>query len=133
MTRVPQWPENLVTYLEARRFVPFAWGSNDCGLFCADGIIEMTGVDPVPALRGYKTERGALLKIRRAGGMQQIAVNAGFIEKPAGFAHRGEVVLADMLGRETFGLVAGNGYWCAPGAEQLEFRPMSEALKVFGF
>lgn len=123
------WPERLAEFIEARRFEPFAWGSNDCALFAADAVNLLTGADHAVNLRGYKTERGAMGKIKRAGGLRAFA--KALPEKPPGLAQRGDVVLAVVDGRETFGIVSGGGYWCGPGADGLVFRPLSDAVAAF--
>lgn len=132
LQRRASWPEDLAAFFEAHRELPFAWGSNDCALFAADAVLAMTGVDVAKDLRGYTTELGAARLIAKVGGMKALALSCGVKEKAAGFAQRGDVVLADMEGRETFGVVSGDGYWRAPGAEGAVARPMSEALAVFG-
>lgn len=128
MTRFPDWPERLNEFIEGRRERPFSWGANDCALFAADAIVQMTGVDLAKPWRGYRSERGALTRIQKAGGLREIALAAGLIEKPAGLAQRGDVVLVMQDGRETFGIVAGNGYWCGPGVTGIAFRPLDEPL-----
>lgn len=130
LTRTPNWPERLAEMIDSRRFEPFQWGSNDCCIFAADTVLAMTGTDLARSLRGYKTERGALSRISKAGGMRGFAT--GLAQKLQGFASRGDVVLAVVEGRETFGIVSGNGHWCGPGADGLVFRPMSEVETVFG-
>ena len=130
MTRNDDWPEALAGFIDARRNEPFAWGSNDCALFAADAIKEMTGVDLAENLRGYTTAQGATRKINSAGGMRNFA--AALTEKHHGLAQRGDVVLVEVEGRETFGVVVGNGKWCAPGVDGLVFRPMDEVRVVFG-
>lgn len=122
--------ERLAAFIESRRHMPFAWGTNDCAIFAADGWLAMTDVDLAASLRGYTTEREALVRIQEAGGMR--GFTSALIEKKPGFSSRGDVTLAELEGRETFGLDAGNGHWCAPGAESLLFRPMSEVIAVFG-
>lgn len=131
LTRAPNWPERLAEFIDSRRFTPFKWGENDCALFAADAVLAMTGTDLAKSLRGYKTERGALSRIRKAGGMSGFAKDLP--QRAPGFASRGDIVLAIAEGRDTFGIVGGNGHWCAPGAQGLLFRPMSEvaiAVKV---
>lgn len=127
----PDWPERLAAYIESRRFAPFEWGRNDCALFMADGVFEMTGTDGAAQWRGYATEKQALKLIRKTGGLR------GFLgelrEVPPKLGQRGHVSLAELEGRETLGLIAGNGYWCAPGADGLIFRPQSEIVAAFGF
>ena len=128
--RVPDWPERLVAFIEARRFMPFAWGQNDCALFAADGILDFTGVDIAKSFRGYTTERRAARILARAGGMEVIAGDL-FPEKAVGLAGRGDVIIATLEGRDTFGLVSGGGYWCGPGLSGLLFRPLSDARKAY--
>ncbi|MCQ9615946.1 hypothetical protein L1889_03865 [Paenalcaligenes niemegkensis] len=130
MERYDDWPEKLAAFIETRRERVFSWGSQDCALFAADAVIEMTGVDLAKELRGYRSARGAANRIKKAGGMRSFA--SSLSEKHPGLAQRGDVVLVDIDGRETFGVVLGNGFWCGPGIEGLVFRPMNEVEIVFG-
>lgn len=129
LTRRHDWPEALAGFIEARRRMPFHWGSNDCALFAADGVLEITGVDLAAEWRGYKTERGALNRIRKAGGMRGFAAELPM--RHPGLARRGDIVLVELAGRDTFGIVGAPGIWCGPGAEGLLFRPVSEASIAF--
>ena len=129
--RLPDWPERLIEFIEARRARAFSWGSNDCALFYADAVLAMTGEDRAKPWRGYKTARGAAARITKAGGLRALVESAGVTEKPVGFAQRGDGVLALLNDRETFGVVVGDGNWCGPGEFGLVFRPMSEAIAVF--
>lgn len=131
MKRFPDWPERLNAYIEGRRERPFCWGSNDCALFAADAVEAITGETLGKAWRKYKTAKGAAQIIKRAGGMRGLAEKAGLVEKPVGLAQRGDVVLVAVEGRETFGIVAGNGHWCGPGEHRLVFRPLSEIAAAF--
>lgn len=130
MIRKDDWPEILAAFIDARRVRAFSWGENDCALFAADAVLGMTGVDLAEKLRGYKTASGAARKIKAAGGMRQLA--SSLTEKHPGMAQRGDVVLVEIDGRETFGIVAGNAKWCAPGVDGLVFRPMDEVKIAFG-
>ena len=127
--RRADWPERLADFIEARRYEPFAWGMNDCALFAADAVNMMTDTDHAEALRGYKTERGAASKIKKVGGLRGFA--HAFTEKPPGLAQRGDLVLAVVEGRETFGICIGGGQWCGPGPDGIAFRPMSDSVAVF--
>lgn len=129
MHRFHDWPERLAAFIEARRARAFSWGRQDCALFAADAVLEMTGVDLAEGLRGYTSASGAAKRIKKAGSMRGLA--SALAEKHPGLAQRGDVVLVELEGRETFGIVAGNGYWCAPGLDSLVFRPMSEVETVF--
>lgn len=129
MSRVASWPEELARIVAERRDLPFRWGENDCATFAADVVLALTGRDPAAAHRGYRSEREALSLMRQAGGLRALV---DLSEKPAGLARRGDVVLASCEGRETLGIVMGDGHWCAPGAQGLAFRPMNEVLAVYG-
>lgn len=125
--RLPDWPERLADLLAERKRTPFAWGSHDCALFAADAVNAITGDDPAKNFRGYDDEREALRIIHGAGGMRGLV---DLPEKPIGFAQRGDVVLALVDGRETFGVCIG-GEYAAPGADGLVFRQMAEVVAVF--
>ena len=129
--RTHDWPERLQAFFQSRRSMPFSWGSNDCALFAADAVLAQTGEDPAADHRGYADERTAIKKIQSAGGLRELVVNAGLRVERVGFAQRGWVSLALMEGRETLGVVVGNGMWAAPGANGMEQRPMSEVIAVF--
>jgi hypothetical protein len=133
LVRRHDWPEAMAAFIDAHRPMPFEWGSNDCALFPADGWKVMTGVDLAADFRGrYDTERGARRIAREAGGMRELVLRAGLMEKPKDFAQRYDVVLVPTEGWETLGLNIGNGYWCAPGPDGLVFRPIVEIAAAFG-
>lgn len=128
MKRLPDWPERLIAFFEARRVRAFSWGSNDCWTFVVDAVCAMTGVDTGQRWRTYKTERGALASIKKVGGLRKwVETNIG-MEKPKGFAQRGDVVLAVLDGRETLGIVMGDGKWCGPGVDGLVARHISDEV-----
>jgi hypothetical protein len=132
MRRRIDWPERLCAFIDARRFEPFEWGRNDCAMFPSDGIYLMTDFDPAKDFRGrYSDERGVLALIAEFGNLRAFAAHAQLDDIHAGLAQRGDVVLVELFGRDTFGLVAGNGCWCAPGKSGLVFRPMSEVKTAF--
>ncbi len=129
MKRLPDWPERLCQLIEERRHMKFSWGSNDCALFAADGVRVITGVDLAASYRGqYATDFGAARILEEAGGLRALA--AALEEKPKGFIHRGDVVIAELEWRETMGICSGAGMWCAPGPDGLLFRPVAEVVVV---
>lgn len=68
MARHADWPERLAAFVAARKAVPFAFGTADCGMLAADWILEATGTDPVPDLRGrYRSVAGSVAVVRRTG------------------------------------------------------------------
>lgn len=130
MARFHDWPERLSKFIESRRNVPFKWGENDCALFAADCVLELTGIDHAEGMRGnYQCETYAAQLVRLAGGMRTFAQR--LTEKHLGHVQRGDVVLAVINGRETYGIAVGNGQWCSPGVTGLVFRPMSDVIHAF--
>lgn len=125
--RRPDWPERLASLIDERRHAPFAWGLQDCALFAADAVLALTGDDPAKNFRGYDDEREALRIVKGAGGMRGLV---DLPKKHRGFAQRGDVVLAEIDGRETFGVCLGTQY-AAPGVNGLVFRPMTEVVAAF--
>lgn len=99
MTRLPDWPERLARFVEARRSRPFRWGENDCALFAADWVREATGRDPAAAFRGrYATAAGAVRALKRYGAGDLIAtwtaLEGAPLESPR-LAQRGDVVAVE--------------------------------------
>lgn len=139
LPRHTDWPTRLATFVESRRYRPFAWGSNDCWLFAADAIVAMTGRDFGEAWRG--TYSSALEAARRA---RRFATNAerdpfgtalwpawaGLARLPLGYAGRGDLVLVEQLlppHRRPFvfgGIHVGSAV-AAPGPAGLVFFPRS--------
>lgn len=66
--RIQGWEIRLHEYLQEAKGLPFQWGVTDCATWVSDWRKIATGKDASIAWRGkYKTERGAMLQIRRAG------------------------------------------------------------------
>lgn len=129
-SRYQDWPERLAAFIEERRYVPFAWGTNDCCMFAADALLAITGVDFADGLRTYTTELGAARIIKGAGGMSCLV--KGLDLKPVGFANRGDLVLCHTENGETFGICTGDGLWCGAGRDAIAFRSMKEAFLAWG-
>lgn len=82
LRRRPDWRPRLAEAIEARRREPFAWGRRDCGLFVADCIAAMTGVDLAGAFRGrYGSAEEARSVIRAAGHRDLAALAAHLLEE----------------------------------------------------
>lgn len=132
--RLPDWPERLAAFIEQRRHRPFAWGDNDCASFAAGAVAAMTGTDTAAWLPGsWVDEEAAASALRAGGGMGRIGsqvLGAPVRGPAASMVGRGSVVCV-RLPRATLGVAAGNGYWCAPGAAGLVWRPMSEVRRAW--
>ena len=63
LTRVDGWPERLAEYLDRRALLPFSWGMQDCAMFAADAVKEITGVDIAEDLRGTYSNADQALRL----------------------------------------------------------------------
>ena len=112
--RSPHWVTLFHEFLKARHKEPFAWGSNDCALFAADGIKAFTGADIAEDFRGkYSTEAEAWSVVAQVTGVAggTIADAAAYCATKAGLqelnyplmAQRGDLVVVENDGRIVFG------------------------------
>lgn len=143
MIRVADWPEILARHIAAARSRAFEWGVHDCCVFACDGVLAMTGIDPMAVLRGAYDDAvsaALALKIHAGGGLPEaadaLARDAGLEAIAPGFAQRGDVLLADILslhGKRAWalGLVApdGRGAFAAPVG--LTFLPIRAATRAW--
>lgn len=108
ITRLPDWPERLVNYLERMKGTPFEWGKNDCILFALGAAQAMTDVDTAKDFRGmYKTALGAARVMQKKFGTTNLSKAAdvfrikwGSEEVPILMAQRGDIVEADVVSAE---------------------------------
>lgn len=130
MQRLPDWPERLAAYVEARRHMPFDWGVNDCVLFAAGALDAMTeGLRLSFDQRMWADAAEAAYILKKLGGLQAAcreSLGEPIEGDQAALVGRGGVVCVDLEGRPTLGIALGNGCWCGPGADGLVFRPMAE-------
>lgn len=78
---------SLADYLASMRGRKWRPGVLDCGVFLADWVLQLAGVDPIADVRGtYSTERQFLRIVRGEGGFEAACAarlgRAGFIEAP---------------------------------------------------
>ena len=66
MKRLPDWPKRLHDFVDGVKRQPFDWGTHNCATFAAGAVEAMTGERLVKGYR-FKTERGALSAMKRAG------------------------------------------------------------------
>lgn len=124
LQRLPDWPDRLDRYVEARRHRAMEWGAHDCCQFVRQGLRELTGLDPARGwkLGRYRTPRGAARVLTRLGGIAQIPVKAGLQPIPVARAQRGDVMLCTVAGQPALGLCLGP-HTAGPGATGLVFVP----------
>jgi hypothetical protein len=139
--RVANWAiEHYHNFLLARAKMPFAWGTNDCAMFCADGIQTMIGVDIAADFRGqYTDQASALAAIKAIAGGATIADAAAWCASKHGLvewehprmAKRGDLVIAlDGEAGPLAALVHLNGAdVVAPGDAGLRRLPITAVVR----
>jgi len=133
--RLPDWPERLAELIEARRHVPFAWGSNDCCLFAADAVLACTGEDPAADWRGrYSTEAEALALMDSNLGLYGLARAIQRARQaprcPPSLAQRGDIALIIQADMPTMAVVVGEDV-AAPSLDGLKFVPLALAERAW--
>jgi uncharacterized membrane protein len=128
-------------FLKARATMKFAWGTNDCALFAADGVQSFTGTDLAAEFRGkYSTEAGALATIKSVTGGATIADAAAWCATKHGLvelvhplmAQRGDLVICTDAGRDISGLVHLSGrHIVAVGADGLLRLPITNVVRAW--
>ena len=125
LKRISNWQGFLHAFIDTRRHVPFAWGTNDCCTFAADAVRLTYGVDPMADLRGtYASAREA----KDAIGDLVDAVHdhmeaAGFRLCDPELAGLGDVVACFVSRRVCCGVHLGNVI-AAPGKDGLLFHSL---------
>lgn len=133
--RREDWRKRLRAYVDDVRTAPYTFGAQDCWLFVAGAVEAMTGVDHAARHRGrYKTARGALGVMKRAGA-ENMAAFAGLfleeIEAPA-FAQIGDVMAIPTDDAFGFSLGILNGEQVLVVTEAgIGVRDRAEAARAF--
>lgn len=136
MTARPEdWPERLAAFVEERRNVPFAWGTQDCLMFAADAVLMLRGVDVMAQYRGaYATEAEGDSLLERDGGMEAIlaaaAQAAGLAERAPKLARRGDLVLVRHGNLLMAGIVTGTAV-AVTGSDGLAFVPTRMIVRAW--
>lgn len=128
LRRAQDWPERLAALIEDRRERPFVWGEHDCCTLAADAVKELTGVDPMAALRGtYGSEAEAEQLIITAGGLEALVAGlcagAGMGACHPAFVQRGDVALVHDGNHLAVGVVIGETVM-VPGPDKITVLPL---------
>ena len=129
LRRLPRWPDRLTDFIESRRAMPFAWGSNDCITFCIDAVHAITGIRVLSEI-GWTDEASAMAAFEAVGG--RVAAISSVLGRPNQNwreIKRGDVALAEQDGQVVTMLCAG-AYLCGPGLDGIGFHPIS-ATRMF--
>ena len=105
--RREDWPDILAAYIKNAK--PFEWGKNDCCLFSANFVKDITGIDYAEAFRGkYSTEKGAYLALKRHGkGSIVDTVSELLTEIPVPMCGRGDVAAYESDTGPALGICIG--------------------------
>lgn len=95
--RISAWEDALVNYIAIKRHEPFEYGVNDCCLFAAGAVLEVTGEDPMSEFRGkYDSLKTSLKVIKEIGaGTLEETLDGKFPEVAISHAQRGDLAFFD--------------------------------------
>jgi len=135
IARVDNWPANLNAVIDAARSKPFEWGSHDCCQCACAAIEAMTGVDLSQGTAGtYSTRRESIAVIKSLGAesIDDIATTVMGLGNPINprLGQRGDVASIKTPFGPALGICIGAKI-AAPGADGLEFYPLTAALKFW--
>jgi hypothetical protein len=116
--RLPDWPARLDAYLRSRRDMPFAWGSNDCGMFAAGAVEAITGEKPGDW--SYSGDKAALRLIAAGGGLPAI-LDGIYPRRPVERLQRGDIGLL-QAGDWEYLSVIWNEFAYTPGPDAVVMR-----------
>lgn len=131
LRRLPRWEDRLAAFVESRRALPFAWGSNDCCAFCADAIEAITGTR-VLAVDWQPDEASAMAAIEAAGGL--VTAITALLGRPGQNwkeARRGDIALAELHDGKRVPMLVMGAYLCGPGLDGLQFLPLGAARLIW--
>lgn len=129
MKRSEGWEDRFIEFIEARRNMPFEWGANDCASFAFSAVNLIVGhiVREIDWHDIYE----AATQLDAFGGIEAVAT-AALGEPTERRPRRGDVALVEQeKGRHGLMLAIGDGWMAGPGVARMEFRPVSDAIKVW--
>lgn len=93
LRRVRDWRARLSDLIEDRRRIPYS-EENNCGLFLADCIQAMTGVDLAAEFRGkFRSVAEAIILLRKAGYPDLCVFAAAHLDEiPPAMARAGDIM-----------------------------------------
>lgn len=131
VNRLANWPERLAEFLSSNSDTSFEWGSFDCSQFCIQAEQSIYGQTRWEDLiGGYKTERGALGRIKRAGGDSLWDLIDQRMERlpSVKMAKRGDWIGHYTEQGESLGILVDSRFACVDIESGLNLLPMSEAV-----
>lgn len=134
-TKKPDWELRLEFHITSSVHRVFRYGAFDCCTFAADAILEMTGLDVMKKLRGYKGAKAAAELLKRLGGMEKaleaIATENRMEEVTVLKAQRGDMVLIPGK-RPMVGILSLDGFWVVVPSIRGIFRvPLKQCARAW--
>ena len=93
--RVEGWEALLYEHIHQAHTTAFAWGTNDCALWCSEWVRKATGKDFGADWRGFYTSADELTALLQARGYETASDVAqdNLRHIPLSFTQRGDIVL----------------------------------------
>ncbi len=133
ITRLPDWPERLQTYLDSCEVKTFGYGRFDCAIFATEAVQSITGtifmVPRYSSLKEALAAVGSVHKLRKF--MRLYAVQHELPSIPPLTAQRGDVVLIRRRKGYSLGVIGMNGMIHAPGKRALLQLPLTDAVEAW--
>ncbi|WP_404807597.1 DUF6950 family protein [Loktanella gaetbuli] len=96
-------------YVAATGSLPWIWGQNDCAMWAAGYVAQVTGVDPASSLRGTYSTAFACRRVQmRAGGLLTLSRSL-MSQFPRGTGDG--VAVARVNGQTIAGIIADHRLW----------------------
>ena len=137
LTRLKEWAAFLDTFIHARSKTPFAYASNDCCLFAADAIKEITGTDIAASFRGtYTDEASANAVIAANGGtvatlVANLATQFSMASVPPLTAQSGDLVALNGGAGIALGIVGCDGSVYGVGTDGLQRVALTTVVQAW--
>jgi hypothetical protein len=130
MTRLQDWQTPFFAYLEARRGLPFAWGSNDCCTFAAGAVDAITGSTLATDVQAnYTDEASAMAYLATFPSLEDAVTH--WMQTPSqapNFAGPGDMVLIDGDKGPTIGICLGANVASAGTEAGVSYRPRAKII-----
>jgi hypothetical protein len=142
IARRPDWQSRFHRFLEASLSRSFAYGTNDCCLWVADAVLELTGTDIAATFRGRYSSRTEAARVAQdfagrrslAALMEKVGAQYGLIPVSVSFAQRGDIVLVQRARGNSLGLLALDGRTIVAAARTGFLRlPLARAEMAWRF
>lgn len=131
--RFPNWRSKLVAMLDAWAERDAGEPDTNCGIFVADCILAMTGVDHAAGVRGQGFELVDYMRALREAGFRDAVELAEkrLVEVPASHAQFGDVVAVREGDELALGICNGATIAVVRPAGGIGFLPLTEAVRAF--